>query len=255
VAKRPAFQFYPGDWLRDGVAGCSLAAQGLWLRLMILMHDTPLYGHLCTSTKGAPLSPAAAARRCGCTLEEFTILMQELEENGVPSRTSEGCVYSRKMVRDEAERAGATLRQRHHRASVNYVKPKGNGASRKRHADVTPMSQRSSSSSSSSSSEIHERESAQLSRFSLAECRKYADSLKGIKSPAAFAKSIWRSGEDDDQVAEFLARGDSGNAVKKPPDKPVDVAEIQRIAAEFDEAQLHDIADALRASIQTGGAK
>jgi hypothetical protein len=37
--------------------------------------------------------------------------------------------------------------------------------------------------------------------------------------------------------------------MKKPPDKPVDVAEIQRIAAEFDKAEMHDIADQLRASI------
>jgi hypothetical protein len=40
MSKRPSFQFYPGDWLRDSVAGCSLAAQGLWLRVMILAHDT-----------------------------------------------------------------------------------------------------------------------------------------------------------------------------------------------------------------------
>jgi hypothetical protein len=93
-------------------------------------------------------------------------------------------------------------------------------------------------------------ERASKSRFSLKECEQYAASLKRIKTPKAFAKIIWRSGEDDDAVAEFLGRGDSGNAVKKAPDKPVDVAEIQRIAAEFDEAQLHDIAKALRASIE-----
>ena len=42
MAKLPYIQLYPGDWLRDSVAGCSLAAQGLWLRMMFVMHDSEL---------------------------------------------------------------------------------------------------------------------------------------------------------------------------------------------------------------------
>lgn len=248
MAKRPAFQFYPGDWLRDGVAGCSLAAQGLWLRLMILMHDSPRYGHLCNSENGLPMTPAAAARRCGCTLDEFNSLMSELNENGVPSLTDDGIIYSRRMARDEAQRAGATMRQRQHRASANYTKPKGNGPSQESHTSVTPVSQRSSSSSSSSSSEIQEREHARASRFSLKECEEYAASRKGLKSVRAFAKTIWRSGEDDEQIAAFQA-GHSGAPIKKPPDEPLDPVELNRLADEL-ESTHHDAAQALRASIQ-----
>jgi len=90
-------------------------------------------------------------------------------------------------------------------------------------------------------------ERASGSRFSLKECEQYAATLKSIKSPKAYAKTIWRSGEDDDAIGDFL--GNTGKVMKKQPDKPVDVAEIQRIAAEFDKAEMHDIADQLRASI------
>ena len=46
VSKMPAIQLYTGDWLKDPVAGCSLAAQGLWLRMMFIAHDSRRYGYL-----------------------------------------------------------------------------------------------------------------------------------------------------------------------------------------------------------------
>jgi hypothetical protein len=231
VAKLPSFQFYPGDWLRDGVAGVSLAAQGLWLRLMILMHDSPKYGYLCNSDKGSPMSPESAARRCGCTLEEYEALMRELDEGGIPSRTPDGCVYSRRMVRDEAVRVAAAARQRKHRTPGNGGGGGGSGG----HARVTSVSRERHTPSSSSSSRVREKSlptamlslspaearqsgaeggraapAAGRSKFSIGECRSYADALADIKSPAAFAKSIWRSGEDDALIAEFLERGGHG---------------------------------------------
>jgi hypothetical protein len=48
---------------------------------------------------------------------------------------------------------------------------------------------------------------ARESRFSLRDCRKYAESLPWIRSPAAFAKTIWRTGEDDEAITQFLAHG------------------------------------------------
>lgn len=54
MGKTPAFQFYPGDWLRSEVAGCSISAQGLWLRLLMVMHDCDRYGiDLATRAKHA----------------------------------------------------------------------------------------------------------------------------------------------------------------------------------------------------------
>lgn len=101
--KLPAIQFYPGDWLRDHVAGCSLAAQGLWLRMMILMHDSERYGYLVMN--GSPIPPESIARRCGCdSLAHYETLLTELDSARVPERTKDGLIHSRRMVRDEKKR-------------------------------------------------------------------------------------------------------------------------------------------------------
>lgn len=110
AGKLPYIKFYPGDWLRDNVAGCSLAAQGLWLRMMFLAHDSDRYGHL--SVGEIPMPPEQIARRCGATLEQYESLLAELTATSVPSRTPEGVIFSRRMVKDEEDRA----------ASNGYVK-------------------------------------------------------------------------------------------------------------------------------------
>jgi hypothetical protein len=102
MPKLPFLKFYPGDWLRDPVSGCSLAAQGLWLRMMFLMHDGDRYGYL--STNGSPIPPGSVAQRCGCTLEQYETLLAELSNAGVPSRLEDGTILSRRMVKDESKR-------------------------------------------------------------------------------------------------------------------------------------------------------
>lgn len=138
MPKRPSFQFYPGDWLRDGISGCSLAAQGLWLRMMIVMHDSPRYGRLCLPS-GKPMPNEMLARHVGVTKDICVTLLDELKNAGVPSQDSDGIFFSRRMVNDERERKKWAQRQRKHRDTKSVC-----------HADVTPMSQLSSSSSSSS---------------------------------------------------------------------------------------------------------
>src|SRR5687768_4957294 len=101
--KLPWFSFYPKDWLADPVSGLSLAAQGLWLRMMILAHDSERYGYLVLN--GSPIPPAVIARRCGCeSLEQYETLLAELDSVGVPERTPNGIIYSRRMIRDEKKR-------------------------------------------------------------------------------------------------------------------------------------------------------
>jgi hypothetical protein len=47
MTKRPAFMFYPGDWLRNAnLRRCSAAARGAWMDVMCLMHDSDEYGVL-----------------------------------------------------------------------------------------------------------------------------------------------------------------------------------------------------------------
>jgi hypothetical protein len=101
--KRPAFQFYPGDWLRDmALRSCSLAARGLWMDMMCLMHDGNPYGFLKTNAK--VIRPLALSRMVGATLTEVEGWLQELLEAGIAAEDEFGCIYSRRMIRDEEVR-------------------------------------------------------------------------------------------------------------------------------------------------------
>ena len=127
----PWLKFYPSDWLVDAIAGCSLAAQGLWLRLLFVMHDAIPYGRL--AAEGKPIPDEALSRRTGCeSVEQFRGLLAELFAAGVPGRGADGIVFSRRMVRDQQARAGWRDRQRRRRSHANVtpdVTP-----------DVTPLS-------------------------------------------------------------------------------------------------------------------
>jgi hypothetical protein len=98
--KRPAFQFYPGDWLRDAhLRICSSGARGCWIDLIAVMHQAKPYGHLVFN--GKALDNAQLARMIGETPKDVARWVKELEDNGVASRDENGILYSRRMVRDE----------------------------------------------------------------------------------------------------------------------------------------------------------
>jgi hypothetical protein len=141
VSKRPSFQFYPADWRKDAeLQSCGIAARGLWHEMMCLAHECEPYGHLAVNSR--PMSHEQISRLCGVTMKEFRVLYAELDRAGVPSKTNDGVIYSRRMDRDEKERGQWRDRQRDKRDKS----PSG-------HGDVTPESRPSSSSTSSSSSE------------------------------------------------------------------------------------------------------
>lgn len=101
--KAPAFQFYPGDWQRDlALRSCSLAARGLWIELMCLMHDGQPRGVL--RVEFGPLEPQQIAKLVAADLGEVEPLLAELEAAGVFSCDSDGAIYSRRMVSDEEVR-------------------------------------------------------------------------------------------------------------------------------------------------------
>lgn len=101
--KLPAIQFYPGDWLKDNVSGCSLQAQGLWLRMLFLAHESDRRGYL--SVNGKPMHPEFIARKCGCdSTDQYLTLLNELFDAGVPSQQPDMTIYSRRMVKDEQKR-------------------------------------------------------------------------------------------------------------------------------------------------------
>lgn len=99
MTDKPWFRFYPVDWRGDAkLKGCSLAARGLWIELLTLMHEGTPRGHLIVGTK-AP-TPAELSRLIGVPAGMVARSLAELEANGVAHRTEAGVVFSKRMVRD-----------------------------------------------------------------------------------------------------------------------------------------------------------
>ena len=101
--KRPSFQFYPSDWLRDtALRTCSTGARGLWIDMICYMHEGTPYGHMKVGDK--VILPENLARMVGETLEVVQGWLGELKEAGVYDLTEEGVICSRRMIRDESIR-------------------------------------------------------------------------------------------------------------------------------------------------------
>jgi 5-methylcytosine-specific restriction endonuclease McrA len=93
-------KFYPADWRSDPVLRlCSIAARGLWMELICLMHEADPYGHLLINRK-VP-SDTQIGALTGIDPNTVRTLLSELEEAGVFSRSRAGVIYSRRMVADE----------------------------------------------------------------------------------------------------------------------------------------------------------
>jgi uncharacterized protein YdaU (DUF1376 family) len=101
--KQPFFKFFPSDWRSDpALRSCSLAARGLWMEMICLMHEADPRGYLMLN--GRPASVRQLANLCGAPLKETSELVTELEEAGVFSRDEDGNIFSRRMRR-EADKA------------------------------------------------------------------------------------------------------------------------------------------------------
>lgn len=95
----PWLKFYPQDWRADEkLRNCSLAARGLWVEMLALMHRSKSYGYLLVN--GKPATDAQLAVQVGSLPDEVSELIGQLESEGVFSRDRRGWIYSRRMVRD-----------------------------------------------------------------------------------------------------------------------------------------------------------
>ncbi|GAB3124699.1 hypothetical protein [Novispirillum itersonii] len=102
-AKNPWMKFFPADWRADPqLRLCGLAARGLWAEMLCLMHTAEPYGHLVIN--GRPLNDTQLANLCGVPVVDVAPLLRELEDAGVFSRTGDGILCCRRMIRDEQKR-------------------------------------------------------------------------------------------------------------------------------------------------------
>lgn len=146
--KRPSFQFYPSDWLRDtALRSCSTGARGLWIDMICFMHEGSPYGYLKVSDK--VILPSNLARMVGESLEVVEVWLQELKEAGVYD-IDNGAIYSRRMIRDEE------LRQKR----AEGGKLGGNPNLKVNHEVILEDKQKTTPSSSSTSSFSKKKDSA-----------------------------------------------------------------------------------------------
>ena len=93
-------KFWWQDYERDPVLrSCSLASQGLWMRMLCFMHEGEPYGHL--TMNGKPPTPARLAAMIGKPPKEVIACLAELNEAGVFSINDGGVMFSRRLVRDK----------------------------------------------------------------------------------------------------------------------------------------------------------
>lgn len=97
----PWMKFYPRDWRGDqALRAVSIAARGLWIECLCVMHEAKPYGHLVLN--GAPVDGDTLARMTGISVDEVSALLAELRQAGVLSVTGKGVVFSRRMTKDHA---------------------------------------------------------------------------------------------------------------------------------------------------------
>lgn len=115
--------------------------------MLILAHDCTPRGVL--EVNGVPMPNAMIARKCGCDVAEFELLVAELDAVGVVSRTRSGSLYSRRMVRD-SEKMMALSQTRSEAGKAGAKRRWGDG-NRMANAMANAMANNGSSSSSSNS--------------------------------------------------------------------------------------------------------
>lgn len=97
----PWMKFYPRDWRGDqALRAVSIAARGLWIECLCIMHEAKPYGQLLLN--GEPVEGDALARMAGVSVDEVHSLLGELRQAGVLSVTRNGVIFSRRMTKDHA---------------------------------------------------------------------------------------------------------------------------------------------------------
>lgn len=102
----PWGKFFWQDWESDpALKLCSLAAQGLWMRMLCIAATHDPIGYVAVA--GIALDETGLARLTGAPESEVRSLLGELDRTGVFSRDAKHRIYSRRMIRDARKAATA----------------------------------------------------------------------------------------------------------------------------------------------------
>ncbi len=141
---RPSLQLYVDDWLSEpGLQACSLAAQGLWIRMICYMHKAQIRGTLKANAK--QIKARMLARLVGETEEMITRLLAELEDAHIFSRLPDGTIYCRRMYR-QAQKEREISRVRSEAGKLGGRPPKSKAESKSKANKATSTSSSTSTS-------------------------------------------------------------------------------------------------------------
>jgi|GEM_PF-1020803 len=100
----PWMKFYAADWRANtALRDVSLAARGLWIDLISIMHEAEPYGHL-VDKKGQAMTIESLGKIIGSDREEIIPALDELLESEVAKKKKNGVIYSSRMESDEKKR-------------------------------------------------------------------------------------------------------------------------------------------------------
>ena len=100
MSAQPWMKFYPRDWRGDqALRVVSLAARGLWMEMLCIMHEASPRGHRLIGASA--VTDDALARSVGARIEEVQAMLVELHDAGVFDRSRNGVILSRRMIADE----------------------------------------------------------------------------------------------------------------------------------------------------------
>lgn len=119
------FWIEPDELSRKGIDFCSLEAQGLWLKVMRLLHASERYGYL--SRDGKPVSDEQTARRCGIDFQKWTALVAELVEFDLLKRSNDGILFSPELVAQAEWRSSQAKRQKTFQDNKRKTNAQSNG--------------------------------------------------------------------------------------------------------------------------------
>jgi len=102
--KLPAIMFYPGDWNKDlGVRALSFHDKGVWLEMIMLMHESEKRGYLMIGDK--PITEEMLGKMLGIHLNSLRKTLRNLRDLNVCGYDEKlKTYYSRRMVKDEVFR-------------------------------------------------------------------------------------------------------------------------------------------------------
>lgn len=207
-------KFYPRDWRGDqALRAVSIAARGLWMECLCIMHEAKPYGHLVLN--GDPVGDDALARMAGVPVDEVHQLLLELRQAGVLSVTRKGVIFSRRMTKDHARaQKGKTAVEKRWKqqdstdTQASDTKQKSDAPNR--YPNRNPITQKPEARSQNTSTDVDSSSPSDFDRFWQA----YPKKVEKKAAKAKFSAAV-KSGVPPDRIISSAAAYSASDTVQR----------------------------------------